>query len=158
MAKKMIVNAFNNNIETGLRILCILNQNYPKTFDLQTLLYLDYFAVHSGDISDIKSLHAPVPYRTGELLVKRSLIKDAIELFCIRNLISVSYTPSGLEYFASELSSPFIESLQEEYTIELIKRINWLTDNINLEKENLQSLFESKIESVNREFNLGILE
>jgi hypothetical protein len=44
------INPFNNNLETGLRVLSILNATFPKSYDLQSIVYLDYLTVHSGEV------------------------------------------------------------------------------------------------------------
>lgn len=41
-------NPFNNPLEVGLRLLCILNEAYPKKISLQSLIYVDYIIIHSG--------------------------------------------------------------------------------------------------------------
>lgn len=156
----MNISPFNNSIETGIRILCILHEAHPKSFDLQTLIYLDYITIHSRDFgSQIESLHPELPYRTGEVYVKRALIKDGIDLFCTKNLIDVLYLPDGIQYAASEEATPFIESLQETYITELLKRTKWLVNSFKIfEKKHLQDLFDSKLEKINNEFNIGILK
>ena len=67
---------FNSYLETGVRSLIILVVAFPTLFDLQRLVEMDYLVVHSGDIGGPKSLHAALPLRVGELLIRRGLIEN----------------------------------------------------------------------------------
>ncbi len=156
----MKINPFNNSIDSGLRTLCILNELYPLGFDLETLIYLDYITIHSGDFdSNLTSLHPAVPYRTGEIFVRRTSIKQGLELYTSKGLIEVSYHPEGLIYSASENSSQFIEILQETYTIELNKRIKWMSEYIKgIEKNQLRNIIEAQAKTINNEFKIGLLK
>lgn len=151
---------FNNNIDTGLRMLCLLNESHPISFDLQKLIYLDYITVHSGDIDrSVKSIHPPVPYRSGELLIKRSIIQSSLELFISRNLIEKKYTKEGIEYKASEDSSTFLETLEEEYFIELKERANWTIKHYShLRNKELKIFLDRNLDTIQGEFNIEILQ
>jgi len=153
-------NPFNNKVETSLRMLCILNESYPDAFDIQTLVYFDYLTVHSGDIdSNEKSLHPAVPFRTGELLVRSTLIREGLELLINKNLVDKRYSNEGIEFCATEDSTPFIESLEEEYSIILRKKAQWVISNFALLKHaELKAFLDERTESINREFNIEILE
>ncbi len=130
------INPFNNNIETGLRVLSILNATFPKSYDLQSIVYLDYLTVHSGDISnEIKSLHLPVQNRKGEMFVRREIIYSSLELFISKGLIIRLYLEQGIEYIASESSTTFLESLNEEYTVKLQEMSSWVNEFIQKNKE-----------------------
>ncbi|NWJ49448.1 MAG: threonine transporter [Bacteroidetes bacterium] len=123
------IHPFNNIIETGLRILSILNASFPVSFDLQMLVYLDYLTVHSGDIvNGVKSLHPAVPSRKGEMFVRRSLIKESLDVFESKGLIVKKYQAYGIEYSVSENATPFIESLSEEYSLELNTKAHWVVN------------------------------
>ena len=130
------INPFNNNIETGLRVLSILNATFPKSYDLQSIVYLDYLTVHSGDISnEIKSFHLPVQNRKGEMFVRREIIYSSLELFISKGLIIRLYLEQGIEYIASESSTTFLESLNEEYTVKLQEMSSWVNEFIQKNKE-----------------------
>lgn len=102
------IHPFNNEVESGLRTLFILNEAYPINIDLEKIIYLDYLTIHSGDVDKTKrSLHPPVPYRIGELLVRRGFVKKGIGLFIEKNLIDIKYSTKGIEYCASEYALPF---------------------------------------------------
>lgn len=130
------INPFNNNVETGLRVLSILNATFPKSYDLQSIVYLDYLTVHSGDVSmDTKSLHPPVPNRKGEMFVRREIIYSSLELFISKGLIRRLYSENGIEYIASETSTTFLESLNEEYSVKLQTMSNWVNEFVNNHQE-----------------------
>ena len=146
---KLNVHPFNNKIETGLRVLTILNSTYPKSYDLQSMVYLDYLAVHSGDINkSIKSLHPAVSNRKGELLIRREIIFSSLELFIEKGLIDRLYSENGIEYKASENSTTFIDSLSEQYSIELQNRSNWINNFVKeLSPESLQKQLSNFIKN-----------
>ena len=110
------IKLFNNEIEMGLRILIILENIYPKSFDIEMINYFDYFALHTKDIGGENSLHPELPNRFGELSVKRELIHSSLKLLISKGLVEIDYTNKGIEYLASELASPFLDNLSEEYT------------------------------------------
>lgn len=150
------IHPFNNKIETGLRILTILNSTYPKSYDLQSLIYLDYMIVHSGDIDEeIASLHPAVSSRKGELLIRREIIFSSIELFIEKGLIDKLYTESGVEYLASENSTTFIDSLNESYSIELQTKSEWLNNYVkNLSQQSLKKQMDKFISNENNNINI----
>lgn len=151
---------FNNNVETGLRILCILNECFPKSFDVSKIVYLDYLTVHSADLDNsIQSLHTPVPYRNGEILIRKSIIENGLKLFIERGLIEIVYDSTGIQYKASEYSTPFLESLEEEYISILIQKAKWVNSNFSdLSLEKIKEVLNPKLEDVNNEFNIEILD
>lgn len=120
------VKIFNNEIEIGLRILIILEVIYPKSFDVEMINYYDYFALHTKDIGGQESLHADVPNRFGELSVKRELINKSLILLISKGLVEIKYTKNGIEYIASEDTSPFLDNLNEEYITNLINNVEWV--------------------------------
>ena len=82
MGRSMSILPFNNKIDSGLRVLCLLHFCYPLSFGIQELVLLDYLTLHTGDFTnELKSLHPAVPYRSGEILVR---VK-----FCLKELNSL---------------------------------------------------------------------
>ena len=120
------IKVFNSELEIGLRILVILESVYPKSYDIEMINYYDYFILHTKDIGGGESLHADVPNRYGELSVKRELIRNTMKLLLSRGLIDVEYSQRGIEYKASETTSPFLVSLEEEYTKKLKENAIWV--------------------------------
>ena len=120
------IKVFNNEIEIGLRILIILQSIYPKSFDVEMINYYDYFILHTKDIGGDESLHADVPNRFGELVVKRDLIRSSLTLLITKDLAEIKYTDNGIEYIATENTAPFLDTLSEKYTVNLNKNIEWV--------------------------------
>lgn len=62
---------FNTPFELGLRMVFLLNALHPRKADLQTLMYLDYAVIYTGDLNGPPSLHTPVPLRGAEYISRR---------------------------------------------------------------------------------------
>ncbi|GAB6142300.1 threonine transporter [Methylosoma difficile] len=108
-----------------MRSLAILVVAFPIAFDLQRLVEMDYLVVHSGDANGPQSLHAPLPLRSGELLVRRGLIEKGLLLMLSRGLIQRIPKDDGFNYLAGEVAAPFMSSLTAEYSQQLMVRANW---------------------------------
>ena len=150
---------FNNNIETGLRMLILLTSGFPKKFDFDQLVYLDYMIVHAGDIDPFKtSLHPDVPNRSGEILVRRNLIQEGLELFISRGLIEQLFDTGGINYRASDFATPFIDALCEKYSLQLIDCAEWIMSTYgNYTVSELQLLLNENLSNLKNEFNLEIV-
>lgn len=119
---------FNSHLETGLRSLAILDAS-ARPLDLQTLLYLDYLAVHSGDLpGGPKSLHPDAPMRGGEFLVRRELVRQGLALMRSRELVQRRFGSDGITYAASDLARPFLDYFKSEYLDSLRARAAWLEE------------------------------
>lgn len=154
------INPFNNSVESGLRILTILNEAFPKSFDLQNLVYLDYLTIHSADFDKTtQSLHPAVPYRSGEIMVRSSIIEKGINLFIAKNLIEKLFNSNGIEYKATENAMPFLESLEETYSINLQEKASWAIGKfLKYSKQDLKKLMTPKLSEIDNEFNIEILQ
>ncbi len=119
---------FNSPLETGVRSLEILVAAYPAAFDLERLIEMDYLVVHSGDADGPESLHAALPMRAGELLVRRRLIENGLLLMVSRNLIQRISTEDGFEYIAGDAAAPFLASLTTSYSQRLKERALWAVE------------------------------
>lgn len=146
--------AFNNPIETGLRSLIILSASYPKSLDLQQLIYYDYLTVHTGDIEGgPNSIHPAVPNRTGELLVRRKIIEQGLKLFVNKKFIEKVFTQNGIEYQLSDNSNMFLDMLDEEYTITLRDKANWVINKfLDWNSVELKKFIEINIDNWGGEF------
>ena len=119
---------FNSPLETGIRSLAILAAAYPESFDLERLVEMDYLVVHSGDAEGPDSLHAPLPMRAGELLVRGGLIEKGLLLMMSRNLAQRLSGKKGFNYVAGEAASPFLVSLTASYSQKLKQRAIWAVE------------------------------
>jgi ABC-3C biological conflict system middle component len=117
---------FNGPLEAGLRAVAILGAAFPRSFDLQRLIALDYLLVHTGDIGGPDSLHPPAPLQSAELLVRRRLVERALLLMMTRQLIEREADERGIRYSAGENAAPFLASLESDYLCGLKQRAVWL--------------------------------
>lgn len=117
---------FNSSLETGIRTLVLLETAYPISLSLERLIEFDYLVVHSGDAGGPESLHAPLPLRTGELLVRRSIIESGLDLMMSRGLVERVILLSGISYKASEAAGPFLNALSSSYISSLRERALWV--------------------------------
>lgn len=119
---------FNSPLETGIRSLAILVAAHPAAFDLERLVEMDYLVVHSSDANGPESLHAALPMRAGELLVRRGLIEKGLLLMTSRNLIQRIPAEDGFNYVAGEAAAPFLASLTSNYSRKLTERAQWAVE------------------------------
>ena len=118
---------FNSPMESGLRSLIILVAGYPIFYDLERLVIYDYLLVHSGDIENgPKSMHPGTPHRSGDILIKRPVIESGLKIMIAKGLIEIKYTNAGIIYSATEISSPFLDSLLASYTRNIIEIADWV--------------------------------
>jgi len=120
---------FNTPFEAGVRALFILAAISPSRVDLQRLVFYDYLLVHSGDPGGgPQSVHAPVPHRSGEWMVKRELIAAGLDLMFTKELIEKTFAANGIQYAASDLTVPFIGFLHSEYAKTIQISASWLAE------------------------------
>ncbi|SFN99878.1 hypothetical protein SAMN05443579_101217 [Variovorax sp. PDC80] len=117
---------FNGPLEAGIRAVSILGAAYPKTYDLQRLIALDYLLVHTGDIDGPENLHPPTPMHSAELLVRRKLIEQSLLLMMTRDLVAREVTAEGIKYGAGENAATFLSSVSSSYLLALKDRASWL--------------------------------
>lgn len=154
------VKLFNQPLELGLRGLYILAELSPDVADIQKILFLDYILVHSADIEGgPDSLHAPVPFRTGEWLVHRQNLEEGLLMFASKELIVKYFSESGITYAASELSKPFISHLNSAYSKALLLRAKWLINKFGqASNEEISELMFSNISVWGTDFNRNDFE
>lgn len=119
---------FNSPFETGLRAAAVLVAAYPRALDLQRLVVFDHLCVHTGDVGGPDSLHAPVPMRSAEILVRRQLVERGLLLMMSRGLITRSAEPTGIVYRAGDFAETFLVSLSSTYLAALCDRAEWVVE------------------------------
>lgn len=124
--KRMML--FNGPVEIGIRCLVILNAAYPRLYDINELVWLDHLIVHSADIGGPPSMHPKLPQRTGEVLVRRSLVQEGLSLMHRLGLISIKPSDTGVYYQATDDAQPLVNLLSTEYSKSLKSRAQWLED------------------------------
>lgn len=123
---------FNTPLECGLRSATILLAAFPRTYDLQRLVYYDYLTVHSGDVDGgPPSIHPPTPHRSGEILVRRSLVQQGLTLMMHRLVVEQVFTNRGIEYSAGDYSVFFLDMLTTDYCSLLRDRASWVVEHFH---------------------------
>lgn len=118
---------FNTPVECGLRSAALLLCAYPNPCDLQRLVQYDYLVVHSGDVDGgPPSIHPATPHRSGELLVRRSLVERGLDFMCRKHIIEKTFAVNGIAYRAGEYASVFLDALSAPYTKRLCERAEWV--------------------------------
>lgn len=158
MTSILLPNPFNSPLETGVRSLTILVAAYPAAFDLQRLVEMDYLVVHSGDADGPASLHAPLPLRAGELLVRRGLIEKGLMLMMSRGLIQRQSTCEGFCYLADDTAAPFIAALTADYSCRLRIRAEWAVKRFEgASTEDIRRITRRLFEQWSSEFQAAML-
>ena len=117
---------FNGPLETGVRLVIILNSSFPKNYDIQRLTALDYLLVHTSILGGPNDLHPQTPIKTPLTQVRRKIIQNAVSLLISRNIISQNISPQGIYYSAGESSDFFVNSFRTSYLKGLDERAKWL--------------------------------
>jgi hypothetical protein len=120
---------FNSPLETGVRATIVLDATHPRAFDLAHVTWLDHLVVHTADIGGPTSLHPDIPQRTGELLVRRRLVEDGLNMMRRLHLIEAKIVEQGIVYQASEEATAFSDSMRTPYSRALKERAKWLALN-----------------------------
>lgn len=145
---------FNSALEVGLRALIILVEAYPAALDLQRLVQFDYIALHSEDAGGPRSLHPPLPLRSGELTVRRRLVEGGLLLMISRGLIArIPSETDGIVYQATDAAGPFVSNLHARYTRDLRASVRWTIASFgDVSGENLRALTSSFYRQWSSEF------
>ena len=132
MDKSDKIKVFNSPLEIALRVLLILHLNGKKSLSMERLIIYDYLIIHSGDLPDApKSLHPSLPNRSSQLLIKRELMQKALLILSSKELISIKYEKSGIQYAQSKLAEPFISYFDSVYFNKLKESTKWVTETFN---------------------------
>jgi hypothetical protein len=147
---------FNSPLEAGLRSLFVLTAAYPMTFDIGRLVELDYLVVHSGDFDGPPSLHAPLPLRSGEILIRRGLVEKGILLMVGRGLLERQIQEDGVFFCASEISAPFVTSLTAKYNLDLWARASWAVEEFgSLDAMQIKERFSGMFDAWSTQFQIA---
>lgn len=122
---------FNSALETGVRTVVVLEAFYPRALDIAHLTWCDHLVVHTADFGGPTSLHPDIPQRTGELLVRRRLVEDGIQLMRRLHMIDTEVGENGIAYAAADDAPAFVASLRSGYLNDLKARAHWLATFFN---------------------------
>ncbi|WP_183896875.1 ABC-three component system middle component 2 [Rhizobium skierniewicense] len=107
---------FNSQLEAGIRAVVVLENLRPVAADLSEMVLFDHIVVHSADIGGPKSLHADVPGRKGELLVRRRLVEAGLDLMRRCHLVEKATDDNGFVWRASDDAASYVELLETKYS------------------------------------------
>ena len=119
---------FNSPLEAGIRAVFILENLRPEAMDLNDLILLDYLVVHTADIGGPESLHPEIPNKEGELLVRRRLIENSLDLMHRCHLVERHLDERGVTFSASDEARNFLEVMETGYATRLKERAHWLAE------------------------------
>ena len=119
----------NTPIECGVRSLLVLDAVHPKRCDLKRLVAYDYFLSHSGDVEGgPDSLHAESPFRLGEILDRREIVKRGLKLIVAKGLVHQHFGSFGIEYEAASFANQFLNYFESEYANKAKKVASWINE------------------------------
>lgn len=118
---------FNSTLETGTRAVIVLEAAYPRALDLARLTWFDHLVVHTADAGGPPSLHPSLPERTGELLIRRRLVKESLSLMRRIHLVEAVSDEGGVSYRASDEAAAFVGLMRTAYAEALKERAAWLS-------------------------------
>lgn len=138
---------FNSPLETGVRSVVLLDAAAPKAYDLTHLTWLDHLVVHTDDLPEGEpSLHPDIPQRSGELVVRRSVVEEGLKLMARLHMVEVQYTEEGILYAATEEASLFVQLVRTEYGRTLKQRAAWLVNYVmHSDPQLLVNLIQEKV-------------
>lgn len=144
---------FNSPFEAGVRSIVILNAIYPAKCDLSNLVWLDHFVVHTEDLGGPESLHLDIPQCSGELIVRRQIIVNGIEIMQRFKCLEIVAEESGILYRSTDEAFSLVGLLRTDYFKKLKIRADWINENIFVSKKiNLEEVVREKIGRWNIEF------
>jgi hypothetical protein len=117
---------FNSRLEAGIRAVVVLEFLRPETADLSDMVLFDHVVVHTHDLGGPPSLHADLPERKGELLVRRRLVEAGLELMRRCHLVEQDSVQDGLVWRTSDDAASYVELLETAYSTRLKACAAWL--------------------------------
>ncbi|WP_224277795.1 ABC-three component system middle component 2 [Nocardioides lacusdianchii] len=138
----------NSPLELGLRTLVVLTTAFPRTFDLDRLVLLDYCLLHSADLEGPPSVLPAVPNRSGELGLKRTVLDHGVQLMARAGMVDLVTTAEGMTYRAGEEAAPFLRLLESPLLGALGEVATWAVDefgdlNTDQVRDRLRTVSES---------------
>lgn len=150
---------FNSPLEVALRLLVLISKTNLNNFDLDRLVIFDYFILHGNDI-DIQqeSLHPALPHRSSEIIVKRRLVREGMNILLSRGLVSQILHNEGIYYSANSNTKLFVDLLESNYYRKLTSVIETILSKYgNVSTSMLNSLVNENIHIWGGEFEYEAL-
>lgn len=148
----MATQTFNTPLEAGLRVLFLLEAADRGSLDLQRLIYLDHATVHTGDFDGPASLHPVVPAQGSQLLIRRELIQEGLDLMRSRDLVERRFLASGIRWRVTSAGRHVAQLFSSEYAGVLRERAQWVIKHLNQKTDSeLAMLFASRVRPLDDE-------
>src|ERR1700722_9172981 len=125
-SRALLESPLNGPLEVGIRVLMILTEAFPTELDVNQLVLLDHFVLHSGDVGGPESLHPALPIRAGEIAVKRDTIEAGIDLLVRLDLANLTAGRNGVRFQAGDGALHFVAVLGSSYASGLRERVAWV--------------------------------
>lgn len=116
----------NSPLEVGIRTVVLLAESFPDVLDIDRLVLMDYWLLHSGDFNGPRSIQPALSTRNGELGIKRTILEHGVQLMTRAGMIEVSTTIQGITYQASESAAPFLQLIRSEMLDQLSQVARWV--------------------------------
>lgn len=150
---------YNSPLEVALRTLVLLNNAPADTFDKDRLVIFDYFILHARDLDERqKNLHPSLPFRSSEIIIRRKLIIEGLEMLVSRGLVNIIHNKEGIFYQSNQMTELFLELMNSNYSIKLKNLSEWALSNYGkLNTQQLASLVNEGIQLWGSEFEFEAL-
>lgn len=120
---------FNTPLEVGFRSIFLLSEIHPKFCSLERLTIYDYLLLHSGDVENgPNSLHPAIPHRSCEIIIKREVMKKGLLIMNSKQLVSIEFNEEGIFYKASDLTKPFLDYFESDYSKKIKMIAKWVNE------------------------------
>jgi hypothetical protein len=150
---------FNSRLEAGIRAVVILESIRPETADLSEMVLFDHVVVHTSDVGGPASLHAELPERKGELLVRRRLVEASLQLMRRCHLVEQDSVEDGLVWRASDDAASYVELLETAYSTRLKVCAEWLGQEVRVRtKAGFKAFVRQKLGDWNEALSSGAAE
>jgi hypothetical protein len=148
---------YNSKLEAGIRAVVVLEELRPAAIDLADMVLFDYVVVHTSDLGGPSSLHAELPGRKGELLVRRRLIESSLDLMRRCHLVEQESCDTGFIYRAADDAAAYVELLETSYSIRLRSCAKWIADEVRGRgKEHFKAFVRERIGDRSEAFGASI--
>lgn len=150
------VELFNSPLEAGIRAVIILERLWPTAADLGEMVLFDHVVVHALDIGGPLSLHASVPERKGELLVRRGVVEAGLDMMRRCHLLDKVADEGGFAWRASEQASSYVELLESSYSEDMKTCAAWIARKVDeLTKKGFREFVAERIGEWNENFSFA---
>lgn len=140
------MNVFNTPLEAGVRAIAFLNAYYPNEIDFESLLKIDYVIVNSGELDGPKSIHPFTPNKMGELIMRRSIVREGIDLMIRFGMLQSKLTDTGIYYKVTDQAQPYLKLMKSNYSKLIIESSIWLAEEVNTNRFiNINSKLSRKV-------------